>query len=312
MQAYLRVEKNVNSQTINAEKGVILDLYLDKIFSINDLSIRNPNYSYKKNEVVSTGGFDIDIVENILYKPKIEIHKNINSNVVFAEVSNIGKLISDSIDYSKLANIPQKDNFVKTYKYIIELLLNEEKAFRLFLDKIFSFIDTYGIPMVTELENINTECNILDFLLTAYLIYEAFLLRYNLANMKKDYQALFKYINPNPNDSDIFNHINNILNFLDDKYHISCSFESTFDVDNECWNTNMIFDDAIKLAIYELKIQLSQDNNSETIGICKNVACNRIFTRIGFRQQYCSNYDCIMMRQNQRKRKSRQKNKTNS
>ena len=312
MKAYLRVEKNINKDVLEETKNQIYTIYLEKIFSIEDLTIFNPDYEEKENEINYHNELTIQSKRNKLYKPTIEIYNNINSYKVFLRLFNLGKLINDLIDKERLSTPKENNEFYDIYKNSIILVLNDKKHFKILLDEIISFINDFGFfttPMFKNNIDIN-ECNIVYFLMIAYFIYEAFFIRENLANGKNYYSKIFSYIYINPNDYNIFEHIENILIFLDSKFDNYCSFETSYDDDNECWYTNIIFNNALKLGIYELKVQLSKDNNDDTIGICKNIACNRSFKRTGFRQQYCLDDDCNLMRQNQRKQKSRQqKNK---
>lgn len=315
MKAFLKVESNSilesKKQKLNEIKAEI-----EINTPIKELAIYNRSLNLRKGDIFETDDFVITQLKDKKYQPTFKIKNDINSYEVFISIYNLGKKIDEYISDDNFNSINKSNNIYDIYKQVILSLLESNNIIILELSElILDFFNNYGFVIIYDYEDYlstNDECIIYYFLLFTYLIYESFLLRINLADNRKVYSKIYAFINNNPRNNELLEHINNNLKFFDSNVNNHCYFNTIFDSTNDSWNTNIIFNNPLVLSIYELKIQLSRDNNDETIGICKNPACNKSFKRIGFKQQYCSDYECKLSRQNQRKRKSRNNKKKKS
>ena len=315
MKAFLRVE---NNSIIENKKKKLADIKTEIEINtpIRELAIYNKNLNLRKGDIFETDNYTITQLKDKKYKSTFKIKNYINSYEVFISTYNLGKKIDEYISDNIFNDINKSDNIYNVYKQVILSLLESNSKIVLELSElILDFFDNYGFVVLYDYEDYlstKDECIIYYYLLFTYLIYESFLLRINLADNRKIYSKIYSFINNAPSNNELLEHIDNNLKFLDSKITNHCYFKTIFDNKNESWNTNIIFNNPLVLSIYELKIQLSRDNNDETIGICKNPACNNSFKRIGFRQQYCLEYECNLSRQSQRKRKSRNNKKKKS
>lgn len=170
--------------------------------------------------------------------------------------------------------------------------------------------------------------NVLEFLFRCYLIYEIHIL-YNCVlyfkpSKLKIFNNTYKLKIEKPNwksegysgymsddRDDFFNIIDEKLELLDKK-SMAVRFLTIRDYEKdedgnknftERWKTVMLFSTPLNVAIYELKLELS-NNTETTFVVCKNPECNNVFERKSGRKKYCDDYECILSRQRLRANKS--------
>ena len=313
MKACLRVEKNIDESAIKMMSKTCVDLLISGAYTVVDLPIINPTFIHKTGDIIQVGKNEIKMSRDYNSTPIKETENDIDSFTIFSNIFNLGKKIDNLIIKSDLENIDKHTDY-EIYKIVIQSLLERDTYKNLFylIDEIVRFFEKYGFVSFPEsdYEEMKDECVILDFLTIVYIMYEAFWLREQYANATHKYPKIYDYVFSKIKCNSILKQIQSNLEFIDSHINNYCRFETEYNSDNESWETKIIFNNALMLGVYELKVQLSRDNNDETIGICKNPACNNTFKRYGFKQQYCNEYECNLSRQNQRKQKSRDNKKS--
>lgn len=258
--------------------------------------------------------------------------KNLCSdNAIFKDVLNIGKIVDEILINNKLKKIDINNHLIELY-----YKSNISSALKTNLDMIervtIGFIEKYGAFMTifSKITDPKLTFKVIDFLFYCYIIYEIHILYCSALKNKPITLAIFnslyelkickinykddEYSNlPNDNRDEIYDIIDERIKLLDKKM-ISARFLTIRDIDkddyddffNERWKTIIVFSNPISVAIYKLKLELS--NNTETsFSICQNPHCNNVFERESARQKYCLKYECTLSRQRQRKVKEKEK-----
>lgn len=141
-----------------------------------------------------------------------------------------------------------------------------------------------------------------------YLIYETFYLFKRLNNFMEELPlSIYKVMYEKNLDNDIIDKINYNLEYLENID--SFSYHSEFDKKNVLWKTDLLFNNSLSLVIYELRMQLSK-NDDVTFSICKNPACLKTIVVTNGNQLYCTNNEeCYRTREKQRQKVSRDNKK---
>lgn len=254
-----------------------------------------------------------------------ELDEGNNSCEIFKDILNIGKELEYLIDDGQIDKLSIKgENFNYSYEPVIAYTLqkNIDEIKKITLD----FIKKYGAFMTafSKVNNSLQTFNVLEFLIRCYIIYEIHIL-YNCVFHSKPCKLKifnhiynFKIIKPNWENEDysyIYDDRDKFFDIIDskikllDKKSMAVKFLTVRDYEkyedgskifNERWKTVIQFSTPLNIAIYELKLELS--NNSETsFVVCKNPNCNNIFERESRKKKYCDDYECILSRQRYRK-----------
>ena len=251
-----------------------------------------------------------------------EPNNKINSAEVFKDVLEIGRTIDNLLEIKK-TNID--DHLIENYyKTIISSAIKSNTD--IIEKSIIDFINKYGafMTIISKITDPKITFSVVDFLFYCYVIYEIHTLYCSIIKNKPiklvTFNNIYNYkINKisnkkeddfdefNSDDDEIYDIIDERLQLLDKKM-ISVKFLTIKDMDdddyfNYRWKTIMIFSNPVSLALYELRLELS--NNTETsFSICQNPYCNNVFIRYSARQKYCLEYECNLTRQRIRKQKS--------
>lgn len=291
--AFLKAELNTNEDLLR-EWLLNIELYENKVFKIEEIEIYNPDYVNKKH--------------NTEFKVKKIIKKYIEPYDVFKEIYSIGEIINNCIIKEDINNFNNNNEKTKEYKKIISKMASRKNNFKALFIIIISIILKFGITYTTKKDDYLKTCNVIDLLYFSYLIYETYTLYYCYQNGLDNKLKIYNHINTSNNITNILETINNNIIFLDNNIDNTSYYETTYDEENEKWNSFFVFENPLSITLYELKRYLSFDVNGKNIGVCKY--CLNTFERIGTKQKTCNNYECITKRANERKRKSNNKKKT--
>lgn len=316
MKARLRIYTNQNKEYFNelfSQTNTMCGLVKDGVLNIEDIELVNATYEVKKG-ISTFGNIEIETLNEKNYQVRNKVYPEIDSFDILSQILNIGHGIEKCVKYEKDINGIENNlslNRIDFYKIAIKNMLSRSKNLIGFCLPIFKLMKNYG--SISTVKNVELEgfeddsqrCNVLTFLLICYLMYESCYLIDYTKQYREPKLSLYYYYNKgkNPNRNDVFSYVNEQLIYLDKNTSRKYKYESEFDKENERWKTSLIFDDVLALAVYELRIQLSDDGET-SVGICKNIACGKTFVRKTKKREYCENIECHFSRQNQRKKKS--------
>lgn len=306
--AFLKVELNKNINIIN-EWLLNIDLYKNKVFTIEEIELSNPTFSIDKNDIVNDENkIIIEPKHNIEYEVKKQIKKYLDSYEVFKEIYSIGDIINKCLIDKDIKKFDYNNQKNEEYKKVISIMLSRKNNFDFLYLKIINIISKYGFIYTTRKNDTDKKCVVIDLLLFSYLIYETYTLYYCFQNGVYNKLKIYNYIKSNNKDIIELETINNNIIYLDNNIDNTCYFETIFDDKNEKWDSFFVFDNPLSISLYELKHYLSFDVEGNNIGICRY--CLNPFERIGTKQKTCKDYECITKRANDRKIKSNNKKKT--
>lgn len=312
MKAFLHISNNTNKNMIRDFLLAQLDMYKCGIFDIEEIEIENTDLIIPANNKSTFDNVDIESKKEIIYKKENITKNDVNSYLVFKDIFNIGNEIEKSLNIDDdIKTIMKNNEYIKYnfYKQAIKNMLKRKNNLHKFIFKITPILERYGIIETfnpnTQLTNI---CNVLELLVYSYFIYECYHLYYCLQDYMEIDLKLFNFYTNNLTRENTFKYIDDTISFLENQTSTSCYFKSNYNKENERWDTILIFENALQLTIYELRTILSKDANDENIGICKY--CKTPFERIGIKKKTCDDYECIRIRQNNRKKKSNQNKKS--
>lgn len=312
MKAFLHISSNINKNMIQDFLMTQLDLYEFGSFDIEEVELENDNITIPANNIITIGDIEIETKNKILYQAEELIEENADSYLVFKDIFEMGNEIEKFINIENDIPVISKETNISKYdfyKQSIKNMLKRKNNFNKFIIRVINLLKKYGIIVTynpnTSLENI---CNILELLISSYFIYESYQLFYYLQNYMEIDLKLFNCYTKKLTRLETFKYIDNSINFLENCTPKSFYYKSTYNNENERWDTILVFENALQLSIYQLRVYLSKDGNDENIGICKY--CKSPFERIGDKKLTCDNYECIRTRQNNRKKKSNQKKKS--
>ncbi len=315
MKTRLRIYTNKNKDYFNElfyRSYIQCDMVKKNMLSIEDVDLTNSSYKIEKGSTVKTDNYEFEFLKEKIYKVEDKVYPNIDSFIVLNAILNIGKEIDKFIRPEDMNNIDKHSalNEYDFYKKVIKDSLGKGDNLFYFVNRILKLILSYGSVTTPSIDNRDDRqvCNVLDFLCTCYLIYECYYLIYYAKEFKENKITLFNYYRDKKymDKHSIFDYVTKTLKYLNSCTTKNLNYESKFDEENERWITTLVFEDVLALAIYELRIQLSDDSET-SVGICKNKTCGSTFIRKSKKQEYCSrfeNIDCYISRQYQRKKKS--------
>lgn len=313
MKAYIKIDNNNQEElgkflTVDSER-----LFTEKLLNyktIDELCFDLDMKYVHGTEINMNGNIaivDKDISIKYEEKPKI-----IYSYEPFEYIIDIIKIFDSQMsDYSN-------DEFIKTiisvknktqeeiYKNILYYLCSKygELAENM-INIIGQYMTYFGfVRNVYDDKVLTNKCNVFKLIYSFYLLYETFYLFKNLNNEMEELPLfIFKLKYGEYSERDVIDKINYNLSYLENID--SFSYHSEFDEENILWKTELLFNNSLSLAIYELRMQLSK-NVDITFSICENPMCLKTIVITNGNQHYCmDNKECKRTRGKQRKKKSR-------
>ncbi len=317
MKAYIKID-NSNQE----ELGKFLSADSERISVESFVNHKTIDELCFDLDMTYTKGMKIDMNGNIAIvdkNAKIEYEekpKIIYSYEPFEYIINIMKMFDDKI--SKYLD----DNFIRTivkdkkldkekiYKNILYYICDRNRELTSDMVNIVGKFMTYFgfIRNVYDDKKLTNKCNVFELMYSFYLIYETFYLFKRLNNFMEELPlSIYKVMYEKNLDNDIIDKINYNLEYLENID--SFSYHSEFDKKNVLWKTDLLFNNSLSLVIYELRMQLSK-NDDVTFSICKNPACLKTIVVTNGNQLYCTNNEeCYRTREKQRQKVSRDNKK---
>ena len=315
MRAYVKIVKDEYKRlgeflATNAE--YMITLFFNGEISAEQLEF-DMDLKFEKEKKIESK-YSILIVDKTINAKYVVEQKYIYSYAVFMEIINIGKHLDDiskivasqDENFNRLlkSKMNSREEYIKTIIYY--LLTTNGDIVCEFFTLLGQFLVSFGfISNVYEKEKNVNKCNILNTIYDFYIIYETFhLFKVLKKEQKLTNLFLFSSYDEIIGEKEVIQCIDNILTKYED--NINFIHHSKFDKENDRWETIILFSNALSLAIYELRMQLSE-NIECTIKICENPLCNKTIEVYHKGQKYCNeddNPECKRARQNARKNKS--------
>lgn len=261
----------------------------------------------KRRGIDENGNIVVIQAENEIYKVARKTEE-IKSYEVYKKIIDIGKsleqLISENKDNANIdldiLKLNQRDLF---YKYVLNLIMKDIDTFEIYLSEIIYLMTLYGFIHTERIEDFDGMCKVLNFLYYCYVFYEIFYLYWSIIGGNENTETTL-YILFNKQQSmslDRYAYIEEMLEILSVQLNSPIDVKSEFDNEGFRYNIYLVFDNALALALYELRLQLT-DNADTTFAICKNPHCLNTFDRTTRKSEFCEDYECGLSRDNQRKK----------
>lgn len=296
--------------------------YIFTTFITNSKSIDKLNFdldrNYEKGKSIDFNG-SIGVMEKTIKAFATNQSKKLYSYFPFINIVNFIKIFDEKInemykqdeELASLLSNPKNEKREYYYKSALYFILTKYGSlFNDVITFIGQYMTTYGfIKNISKNEKSTNQCNIFNLLYDFYCIYEAFyLFKYLNKESLENKVFLSIHYNSDIDDKEVKNRIDNILKSFERTS--GCIHHSKYNENSYCWEPILIFDNSLALAVYELRMQLSQNSDTHLI-VCQNPLCNKTITAYHKGQKYCiDDNECFRTRQNLRKKKSNQIKKT--
>jgi len=313
MQAYIEIRKE-EQEKIDKHIMTNLNLLVSKML-VSDNKVKELEFDFdlifkdKENINFDKGSIYFDKTDDVSLDIKRSIIKKTSTEVFDFIIVNMKEF--DTHCYEVLTNKEYNLNLDNTSntKQLIKLAMNTDGRFLEYTCSIVAtFIRNFGIVRNVYDNNhkLLNKCNILELIYKMYQIYTAYYLNETIYLFEETSDLkIYNLI-----DSNIQNNklkiINNIL--LENEKIGSSFYVSRYDKEEYLWKLFLVFENALSLAFYELRMLLSGDGEYNR-KICKNKECLKPFKSSHKGQLYCKRKECIISRQNQRQRESYKRKK---